>query len=136
MNAAVRMDDLKAQRLRNLISQLGLSRAQAAALLREVADDFDPSEQYRRMRDAAVRIQCASRPARRPKDSADTERQRRSRQQRRAGLRVLRKYPAVSDEHIALLVQAKFIPLEATEHDGDLVDAIVGLTRELAEAAR
>ena len=137
MGAAVDIEELKAARLRNLVTQLGLSRVEAAKLLRELAHDFDPQEQYRRLRSAAERIQTR-RPVnrRQAKDSTATERQRRSRRHRAAGLRILRAYPAVSDEHIATLVRAGLIPLEAAEHDAELVDALVNLVHQIAESAR
>lgn len=52
---AVAGNDLAAYRLRGLISQLRLSRTEAAALLRSIADEFEPTTVDEHLRAAAER---------------------------------------------------------------------------------
>lgn len=121
-------------RLRNLITQFGMSRAEEAALLRELAQERDPAAEYQKLREAAPAIAANDAGGGKPRENRRAERQRRYRIRRTLGLRTLHCYPAVSDEVVAVLVQHGLISASAVDRDAELVDEIVGIAARLAEA--
>lgn len=131
-----KLNEARRNRLRGLVAQLGLSRAEAAALLRAVANEVAPSTQYRQLRSVANVV--AANNSHHPKSQKNqrAERQRRYRQRRKLDLRTLRAYPAIADEDIAILVQCDLLPEDAVDKDTELVDALVDLVRELAAALK
>lgn len=134
MSAAPDIVSARRRRLLGLISQMGLSTSEAAALLRSTANDIEPTAEFRRLQEI-IPVVAANEPAKQKKArSDDAERQRRRRYRQARGLRVLRATAAVDDERIARLVQAGLIPDGAVDSDADLLDELLRVVMEIADA--
>jgi len=118
--------DMLLVRLRNLLSQHGLSRPATAGLLRNLAEAYEQSEQHEQLR--AV----ADADSERSSSSAAT-RQQLCRARKQAGLRVLRPSLAVDNERLELLAVAGLIPVDSLECDAELVGEICRLIHRLAD---
>lgn len=130
-------DDIRSahrRRLLGLVAQLGLPRAEVATLLRSVANDINPTDECRRLQEAISVISAAEPTKQKKARSDEAERQRRRRYRQARGLRVLRATAAVDDERIARLVQAGLILDSAVDSDGDLLDELLRITMEIADA--
>lgn len=126
MSAAIDIRGARRRRLLGLAAQMGLSPAEAAALL--VGDS--PSVEYRNLIGPA-----ASKPAEQKKSKSKTAaRQSRYKRRRALGLRVLRANAAVDDEKVARLMQAGIVSDSAADSDADLLDELVRVAMEIADA--
>jgi hypothetical protein len=141
MSAAVRIEDYHRKRLRGLLSQFRLSRAETATWLRALAEEFDPSEQYRQWLDVAAAVQCdraLDGPVRRldATDTTSLARQRKSRLVKKLELRLLRAYPVVDPERVEAAIQLGLIPYEAASSDAAVAAEYVRIAEGFIDALR